>query len=446
MWTIKFSKTLYEKMIDQLFRKAPDEDGCFLIGNLVRSKSNNQIIVIEMISADEDSWEYQNEDSLGPSSSFINKAVVQADSNDACLIFVHTHPGKLHPTCFSLIDKESNKRLAANIQEILSEKPFGSIVLSSKGLHGQVFEKGECSVISRFVLSGKTLEILNDACIGTNHEDPAAVFDRQVRIFGEQTQMVLKNIVVTVVGLGGTGSSVAVQLARMGVGTLNLIDPDLLDEPNLPRVYGSTFSDVGKSKVEVVKKHLKDNTKSYVNIYPVDVASSDLLDVLSMSDVIFGCTDNLTSRAVLNDVSVQYLIPMIDVGARINHNPDGSLNQVIARVQVITPESGCLWCSGVLDGKLILQESFSDEEKESLGAEGYYFDVGKQPSIIVLTTLAASLAVNKFLGVMGVYGVDYHSRSQIEMVNEFSINDDIEINEDCVCAARRGLSNKRRII
>jgi hypothetical protein len=99
-----------------------------------------------------------------------------------------------------------------------------------------------------------------------------------------------------------------------------------------------------------------------------------------------------------------------------------------------------------LDGKAILQESFSDEEKKKLINEGYYESLEKQPSIVTLTSLAASIAVNKFLSLLNVFGDQYASRVQVEVRDEFMVSDSPAIKADCICRKRRGLGNTRRIL
>ena len=240
------------------------------------------------------------------------------------------------------------------------------------------------------------------------------------------------------VGAGGTGSPVAVQLARMGVKNLRLIDMDSVDETNLSRIYGSGDADIGKPKVEVLKKHIRSFSKSRVDTVRGDVTNKGMLEHLVGSDVIFACTDNLASRSALNNISSRYYIPLIDVGCRIHLNNDNTISQAIGKVQVVTPDSACLWCSGTLDGRLILQESMPEEEKAKLANEGYYDGTEKQPSIISLTTMAASMAVTKLLSIVGVFGDQYNSRTQIELQNEYMVSDRPEIVTNCVCRKNLG--------
>jgi len=148
-------------------------------------------------------------------------------------------------------------------------------------------------------------------------------------------------------------------------------------------------------------------SKSEIDAINLNVTDEGALAYLTDSDVIFACTDNLISRHMLNDISVRYFIPLIDVGCRIDLNKDGSVFQATIKVQVVTPDSACLWCTEALNGNAILQESLSDREKQERARDGYYHAIEEQPSVISMTTMAASMAVNKLLSLLGVFGPEY---------------------------------------
>lgn len=447
MWEVVFPRTLFNDMRSSLLSTSPSENGCFLLANQLRINSKRDVLLVtRAIYPSPDSWNYNSEDSLEPKSSYINQAVVMADFDKSGLIFIHTHPSPYHPVTFSAIDESSNKKIFANLSQILPDTPLGSLVLSRKELYGVVYSEGSLRLINRVRLSGNILQEFPVPCkvkIKNNSIDP--IFDRQVRMFGEKNQKKLEDLLIVVVGVGGTGSSVAVQLARMGVKKIRLIDFDILDESNISRVYGATIKDIGKAKVTVVRDHIKSFSKAAIEILSEDITKKNLLKSLIDSDVIFSCTDNLTSRSILNDVSLQFYIPLIDVGCRIHLDEEGSIDQAVAKVQVVCPDSACLWCTGTLDGRIILEESYPEEERTRLAAEGYCEGIDKQPSIISMTTLVASLAVNKFLSILGVFGEDYDTFSQIEVKNGFMISNSPEIKSGCICQKRRGIADKRKI-
>ena len=440
MWTVVFPENLYKELNTFLFSTAPCENGCFLLASYHKTTSSSVMLITEVIKPSKDSWNHSGEHSLEPSSSFINQCVVSADTKHSSLIFVHTHPNSLHPSGFSWIDEQSNDRIFANLSQILVNVPLGSLVFSRKGICGVIFHENNLHDVSKIKTIGTTLSEFPGVGFEEKQfeKDTDDKFDRQIRALGKHTQKKLQEMTITIVGTGGTGSPVAVQLAKMGVMKLKLIDMDIIDKTNIPRVYGSNETDVGKPKVKVLKKHIESFSNTKVETIQKDVTDEKILASLIDSDVIFSCTDNLTSRSVLNDVSTQYFIPLIDVGCRIHLNGSNSISQAIAKVQIVTPDSACLWCTDTLDGKIIMQESLSDKEKHDLAKEGYYDDIEKQPSVISLTTMAASMAVTKLLNLLGVFGDDYNTRTQIELKNGFMIDDKPEIKSNCVCQKNRG--------
>ena len=447
MWTVTFPRRLFKELTTFLFETAPSENGCFLSANsYTRGKGDSVVMVTGILKPTAASWNQDGPHMLEPSSTYINDAVVHADASNSTIIFVHTHPHPAHPVRFSSIDENSNKRLFANLTQILPSRPLGSLVFTQNTVCGVIYAKRKLHTVSTITLSGHLLTSMPAIGFSEKKRKPSLTFDRQLRFLGKSRHTQLQGLTVTIVGVGGTGSSVAVQLARMGVKRVRLVDFDTIDASNLSRVYGSTRKDVGNPKVDVVKRHIESFSKTKVTSLKADVASDDVIGELIESDVLFACTDNLASRAILNDVSLQYCIPLIDVGCRIDLEQNGAINQAIAKVQLVSPDDACMWCTGTLDGKLILQESFTDAEKEKLAKEGYYQNVKNQPSIISMTTLAASLGVQKLLNLLGVFGDNYASRTQIELKTGFMNEDTPEIKETCVCQKRRGLGNKRTIV
>lgn len=448
MWKVVFPKRLFAELREFLFSTAPSENGCFLTTNY--SKSGSTLLVTGFMKPESDSWNTMGEHALEPNSSYTNNCVVAADFNGASLVFVHTHPNVRHPSRFSPIDQDSNDRIFANLSQILTDRPLGSLVFSTNGIYGVVYNRGRLRPVSSYVISGNVLSEIPGVSSSRRIADVDSIFDRQVRAIGKPGHMRLQNLKASIVGVGGTGSAVAVQLARMGVGRLTLIDKDLLDGSNMPRVYGSERKDRKKPKVEVLKRHIATFSRTEVASLKEDVTRTDpknhFLRELLTSDIIFGCTDNLSSRSVLNDIALQYYIPLIDIGCRIELNNDKSINQVVAKVQLVTPDSACLWCTGVLEGRQIMQEALSDEEKRKLAEEGYYQGIEKQPSIISLTTLAASIGVNKLLSLLGIFGQCAETRTQIELKDGFMIDETPKIEQDCICIKRRGKGDSRKIV
>lgn len=138
---------------------------------------------------------------------------------------------------------------------------------------------------------------------------PAEVrrYARQLRLpeVGRAGQERLKASSVLVVGAGGLGSPVALQLAAAGVGRIGLVDPDRVDESNLHRqlLYGS--ADVGRLKVEAAAARLRD-LNPRVEIVPVAerFAVGNALALVSGFDLVADGTDNFPTRYLVNDACV----------------------------------------------------------------------------------------------------------------------------------------------
>jgi len=444
--TLLFSKRSFQDIQGFLFEKAPRENGCFILANSYH-RSGGEVVMIatEMLRPNEKSWNQESEHSLEPNSSYTNASVVRADSSNSGLIFAHTHPGVFHPPTFSPIDEDSNRRLFQNLCQILPNRPLGSIVLSRKGVNGVAYENSRITPFSEIKIIGGTYSTVTGKEQPLGNAQGHHLVDRQILAIGIARQATLDFMKIAIIGAGGTGSAVAVQLARMGVESLLLVDKDRVDESNISRVYGTKRKDVGKPKVSVLKKNISTFSRTKVDAIYEDVSAEHTLSQLFDSDLIFGCTDNLTSRSVLNDFSLRSYIPLIDIGCRIHLDDSGSIEQEIAKVQVVTPDNACLWCTGTLDGKVILQESLPRDEKKRLSREGYYETVENQPSVISLTTLAASLGINKLLGLLGAFGDNPTSRTQLELRNGFMVDDSPKIRDDCICAKLRGLGEKRHV-
>jgi len=122
---------------------------------------------------------------------------------------------------------------------------------------------------------------------------------------GLEGQRKLKAAKVLLVGAGGLGSPSALYLAAAGVGTLGLVDFDVVDETNLQRqvLYGT--KDVGRPKLEAASERITDvNPNVRVVQHPQRLTSENALDILADYDVIVDGTDNFPTRYLVNDACV----------------------------------------------------------------------------------------------------------------------------------------------
>ncbi len=130
--------------------------------------------------------------------------------------------------------------------------------------------------------------------------------------FGEVAQAKLKNASVAVIGAGGLGCPVLQYLTAAGVGTIAIIDHDLISLSNLQRQVLYAIDDIGMPKAEVAALKLQRLNSSCVFQSIVrQLTSRNALEVLAPYDLLIDCTDNFPTRYLLNDASILLNKPVI---------------------------------------------------------------------------------------------------------------------------------------
>ncbi|MGZ3881373.1 MAG: molybdopterin-synthase adenylyltransferase MoeB [Flavisolibacter sp.] len=132
-------------------------------------------------------------------------------------------------------------------------------------------------------------------------------YDRHIIIpdFGFEAQKKLKAAKVLVIGSGGLGSPALLYLAAAGVGTIGIIDFDVVDDSNLQRQVLFGVDEIGKPKVEAAKKRLELlNPYIEIKVYNEQLTSKNALDIIRDYDVVADGTDNFPTRYLVNDACV----------------------------------------------------------------------------------------------------------------------------------------------
>jgi len=129
---------------------------------------------------------------------------------------------------------------------------------------------------------------------------------------GEQGQLKLLNSRVLVVGAGGLGSPAAFYLAAAGVGTLGIVDDDLVDRSNLQRQILHTDDHVGTPKVDSARLALAAlNPDVRVVSHPVRLTKDNVEEIFSGYDLVLDGTDNFPTRYLINDACVKLRLPNV---------------------------------------------------------------------------------------------------------------------------------------
>jgi sulfur-carrier protein adenylyltransferase/sulfurtransferase len=155
----------------------------------------------------------------------------------------------------------------------------------------------------------------------------------EVGVAGQQR---LKDARVAMIGAGGLGSPVGLYLAAAGVGTLGIIDFDVVDESNLQRQVLHGTKDVGRPKLESGADRIRDvNPNVSVEPHPVRLTSENALEILGQYDLVVDGTDNFPTRYLVNDACVLLGKPYVY----------GSIFRFEGQVSVFAAEGGpCYRC------------------------------------------------------------------------------------------------------
>ena len=153
---------------------------------------------------------------------------------------------------------------------------------------------------------------------------------------GIKGQTKIKSSKVLVVGAGGLGSPVSLYLAAAGIGTIGMVDFDIVDESNLQRQVLFGMDQIGKSKLKSAKERLK-NLNPHTNyiLHDTALSSENALDIVKDYDIVVDGTDNFPTRYLVNDACVILNKP----------NVYGSIYRFDGQVSIFNHENGpCYRC------------------------------------------------------------------------------------------------------
>jgi len=152
---------------------------------------------------------------------------------------------------------------------------------------------------------------------------------------GVEGQEKICNGKVLIVGAGGLGSPIAYYLAAAGVGTIGIIDPDVVELSNLQRQIIHSINDLGKSKVLSAKEKIqKLNPEVNVITYQTTFAEDNAFDVIKDYDFIVDGTDNFSAKFLINDACVM-------AGKPFSH---GGILRFHGQTLTHVPGSACYRC------------------------------------------------------------------------------------------------------
>jgi len=433
---MRYTVTILEQHLEELGKAVFSQPGCegaaYLLCGESHTGEERRLLVREVVPVRDDEYLVREPLRLSINSTSYARVAKKAADTRASLLFVHSHPGGYAD--FSDQDDREEPKLMQFFGERVPDKLHGSLVMSSEShLRARAWTGNGWEEMERVRVVGRRFRLLGRA---PQDSDVSPFFDRQVRAFGPDGQRLLSRLHVGVVGAGGTGSPVAEQLVRLGVGTLSLFDGDTLEESNVTRVYGSTISQAGRNKAESLGAHLSAiGLGTDVRVYPKHINSRAIAQRMRECDMVFGCTDKEAPRALLVQLSLRYLLPVIDMGVKVD-SADGVIRDVTGRVTTLMPGEACLFCRGRISSEGIRVEQLPEEQRRNLIAEGYAPELEtRNPAVVMFTTAVASQAVSEFMHrLTGFMGEERRSSEVLQLFHACTIRSNrASADVSCLC-------------
>ncbi|MGB7789029.1 HesA/MoeB/ThiF family protein [Methanoregula sp.] len=161
-------------------------------------------------------------------------------------------------------------------------------------------------------------------------------YKRQILLFGEEGQEKLKKAKIFVAGAGGLGSPISIYLAVAGVGTLTVVDMDVVELTNLNRQILHYDRDIGKKKTASAAEKLREiNPDITVKVIDTTIDKTNVARLVGSSSGIVDAMDNFPTRYLLNETAVHKKIPLFHGAIR------GLYGQATTIIPDVTP---CLQC------------------------------------------------------------------------------------------------------
>ena len=328
------------------------------------------------------------------------------DEHDS-IFLIHSHPNGLYG--LSDIDYESNQGTIPSIYCALGTGPHGSAVMTPDDkiysvVYYDKFAKSDPIQMKVVLVSDDISEL--------SPEGKKSKF-----AYSSNMRKCLLKQAACVVGVSGTGSIVAEQLARLGIGRLILVDYDKVEFKNINRILNSTITDAESnvSKVRMMANVIN-SYRDDIEIIEIDqpINNLDVIEHASSADVLFSCVDNISARDYCDIVCQCTLTPLIDLGVSISprtvENGEIHVNDICGRVDFIKPGGSTLWDRGIITQNKLHSEELkknSPEAAEEQIKRGYIQGIAETaPDVISLNMYTASKAINEYLARMFNYRID----------------------------------------
>jgi len=436
---LRIDQPLWYKLRQHLFPGDGDEHGAVIVAGLAETSRGVRLLAREVFLA-KDGIDYVpgTRGYRALTAKFVAEVSGYCAREKLCYLAVHCHGGR-DEVSFSADDIASHERGYPALLDITCGSPVGALVFAENAVAGDIWTLSGRFPLNYMTIIGSNISRLYPSPQSRSRfSDP--MYDRHSRIFGDAGQEIFSSLKVGIIGLGGGGSLINEWLSRLGVGHIVAIDFDRVDLTNLPRIVGASqmnamailtkqpipwLQKLGQSlatyKVHVARRVAKQANPSI----RYDAIVGNLVDeptakLLVDTDFLFLAADSMQSRLVFNALVYQYLIPGIQIGAKVPVDKQTKqVGYIFTATRPVFPNAngGCLLCHELIPSGKLQEEALGEKERR---AQRYVEDHDiAQPSVITLNVKSAGQAINDFMMMFtGLYKSDVRIHHQMEFVRE----------------------------
>lgn len=385
-WHLIVPEGLNDRLQRHLFRPDHDEHGAVIAAGMSRTPDGRIRLLARAVHLAQDGVDYVpgKRGYRMLRAPFIRDRILECRDERLVYLAVHNHGGTTS-VGFSGDDYARHERGYPALLDIARGMPVGALVFAQEAIAGDIWlpDGTRVELKDASIIGGRLRRIAPQPVRPAISVDSR--YDRQVRLFGDAGQAILAGAKIAVIGAGGVGSLIVQYLAHLGVGHIIVIDPELIEGTNLPRVVGATRWDArtfftqapwprwvqqlamrtATSKVKIAARVIRAaNKHAKVEAIKADVLEPEVTAKLLDRDYLFLAADSMGARLLVTAIIHQYLIPGVQVGSKVVHEKEsGIITGVHTIVRPIMPDSGCLWCNGLINRTKLQEEAQTERER-----------------------------------------------------------------------------------
>lgn len=403
--TLSFSQTVHAQLHRHLFCGDGLESAAIVLCSEI-PMPRRRLLAKHIILVPNMKCKLRRTDQINWPGEYLEQAIDRAEAENLVIILMHSHPGSHFE--FSPTDDASDQVTIPALLQAVGAFHGTAIMIPDGAIRARLYDRQmRCESVDLVSVAGDNLQYWwNDGSHRPDAPRPAA--------FTSEMTMELHRLTALVIGVSGTGSPVAEQLARLGFGRIILIDPDHVEVRNLNRILNAGLVDACAKTLKVmmfsaaIAQHRGANVTQAV---PNSIHTRESVLAASQSDIMFCCTDTVEARYIADLICNAFLIPMFDVGVVI---PTTQLHgrvkiiEAYGRVDYVQPGGASLLDRGVYTPASLEAEylkNVAPAEHRNRIAAGYLTGANEEaPAVITLNMRAASVCLSEFINRAYAFG------------------------------------------